>query len=398
MNRAEEFVSRLCTKSFLSLWSYSNPRKYNSHKELCDVLVVCDPDIIIFSVKEIVLRENGDSPLEIERWRKKAIQESVKQIYGAERHLSRMKEVITSEGKIGVPLPDAAVRHVHRIAVALGSSGKVPMVFTDFGKGLVHSFDELSLPIILKELDTITDFVKYLSDKEALYESGIKMELNGGEEDLLAVYLHNGRKFPPNLDLLRLETGLWPAFLNKPEFRNRKREDEVSYIWDRLIEIFCRDFLTCGLEFGNSLTDLEQVVRTMARENRFCRRVVGKSFIEFYEQSARKKIRARTVLSPSGVVYVFLTRPHGEDRKYRIAELGTRCFIARGLYGDHPEVIGIATEQYEESKGFSLDAHYFFKENWTAEDQKEAEYCKREFGFFSDPVFTNAHEDEYPER
>ena len=398
MNKAEELVADLCTRSFLSLWSYPNPRKHNSYKELCDVLVVCDPDIIIFSVKETTLKENANLSLEIERWHKRAIQESVKQLYGAERHLTVMTEVVTKEGRPGVPLPNRAGRHVHRIAVALGGKGSIPVSFQDFGKGLVHVFDEISLLSIMKELDTVADFVGYLSDKETLYRSGIRIELNGGEEDLLAAYLHNGRKFAQGHNPFVLDEGLWSAFVSKPEYRAKKREDKISHVWDRLIEIFCHDFLTCGLEFGNSLTDMEQVVRTMAREDRFCRRLMGKSFIEFYEQAGQKKVRARMVISPSGIVYVFLARPHGEVRESRVTELGARCFVARGSYPDHPKVIGIATEQYEKDRGFSLDAYYLFKENWTAEDQKHAEYCKREFGFFSAPRIANVHEDEYPQR
>ena len=173
MNRSEEFVSDLCTKSFLSLWSYSNPRMKDSPKELCDVLVVCDPDVIIFSVKEIGLKEGGDPTVDVARWRRKAVESSIKQIYGAERHLKFMTDVVTKEGKIGVTLPLVPNRQVHRVAVALGSKGKVPVSFEDFGKGFIHVFDEVSLPNIMIELDTITDFVTYLKDKETLYSRSL---------------------------------------------------------------------------------------------------------------------------------------------------------------------------------------------------------------------------------
>ena len=59
--------------------------------------------------------------------------------------------------------------------------------------------------------------------------------------------------------------------------------------------------------------------------------------------------------SPSGIVYVFLARPRGVDRKERVAELRNRCFVARGLNKDAVTVIGIATEQYVRGEGFSLD-------------------------------------------
>ena len=59
MNRSEDLVYKLCRESFLSLWSYANPKGKNG-KELCDVLIVSDPDIIIISVKDIELKTHGD--------------------------------------------------------------------------------------------------------------------------------------------------------------------------------------------------------------------------------------------------------------------------------------------------------------------------------------------------
>jgi len=50
MNKAERLVAKLSRKTFLALWRYSNP-KGKGGKELCDLLAVCDPDVVIFSVK-----------------------------------------------------------------------------------------------------------------------------------------------------------------------------------------------------------------------------------------------------------------------------------------------------------------------------------------------------------
>lgn len=49
----------------------SNPKGKNG-KELCDVLIVCDPDIIILSVKEIELTNSGDISVDWSRWQKKS--------------------------------------------------------------------------------------------------------------------------------------------------------------------------------------------------------------------------------------------------------------------------------------------------------------------------------------
>src|SRR2546421_7426193 len=124
LNETEKLVFNLCTKSFLSLWSYANPQGKTPGKELCDIFVVCEPDIIIFSVKEVAFAEEGDEQVNQQRWFKRAIEDSVKQIYGAERFINSAAHVVRKDGKPGLPLPGLAERRVHRIAVALGGKGK----------------------------------------------------------------------------------------------------------------------------------------------------------------------------------------------------------------------------------------------------------------------------------
>lgn len=395
MNDAEEFVYRVCRQSFLSLWSYANPQGKDSSKELCDILVVCAPDIIIFSVKDIKLTHSGDISADWERWLKRAVKASCKQIYGAERWIRSASHLIRKNGAPGLPFPKESEHRIHRVAVALGSENKVPIQFGDFGKGFVHVFDKTSFDIILQELDTVSDFVTYLIDKENLYKSEITTLFEGVEDDFLAFYLHKGRGFPTEYNLIVISDALWKGFINTDEYKAKKLADQGSYIWDWLIEILCEDTLHENLEFGPSLTEAEIAVRTMAREDRFSRRVLGKSFREFIGLSSRKYVQSRMVLSLSSVIYVYLAMPHGEDRQFRVAELGNRCFVGRGLNPDCKTVVGIATEQYEPGKDFSLDLVYLHKENWTDEDQTHLESMQKELGYFSKPE-RKVYEDEYP--
>src|SRR5262249_2036145 len=146
---------------------------------------------------------------------------------------------------------------VHRIAIALGSEGTVGMPFGDFGKGFVHVLDESATNILLNELNTITDFVNYLTAKEQFLRSGARLMCEGAEEDLLAVYLHNGRAFPTNYDVVGIKNGTWTEFQAKPEYRRKVVADQESYAWDNIIETFCRDFLNDQLEFSPGLSGTE---------------------------------------------------------------------------------------------------------------------------------------------
>jgi hypothetical protein len=288
------------------------------------------------------------------------------------------------------------------VAVALGGKGKTPLYFGDFGKGFIHVFDEVSLEVVMKELDTITDFIKYLEDKEQLYYRGVQTIFEaGGEENLLAFYLHNNRKFPDKPDLLIFDDNLWRTFAAKEEYQTKKRADRISYVWDRLIETLSEDYRSEHLISEHpfsvtQLSEIELVIRVMACENRFSRRLLGSKFIDFLELTRTQNVRSRVVPSLSGVNYVFLAHPYGEDRKYRMTELAGRCFVVRGLKPESKLVIGIATEEYKPNQGFSLDVLHLHKLSWIEEDQKHLEYLQKEFGYFISPVQTHLNEDEYP--
>jgi len=399
MNRAEDFVADRCCRSFLSLWSYPNPiaKKKKKKRELCDCLVVCDPDVIILSVKEVAVTDSGDVRTDWDRWRRRAIAASAKQIYGAERALKARSHVTTKDGRKGLPLPAPEVRRVHRLAIALGSEGKVPLEYGDFGKGFVHVLDERSFAIILGELDTITDFVDYLMAKEAFLTPNVNLRLEGGgEEDLLALFLDQGRAFPTGKDMVWLGPDVWTTFSSGEAYQRKQKADTQSYFWDRIIEEFCEGHRANTLLGNKDLANWDQAIRTMARENRFARRCLAKEFLGFLEANKKGQVRARRSQSPTGMVYVFLACPLETPRDFRRNELGLRCFVTRGMVPCQPSVIGIATET-PGCGGHSFDLFYLHMPEWTDELAAKMAEIQKELGYFASPRPQHQHEDEYPE-
>jgi len=45
----EQFLTELCGRTFLRLWSYANPHKDDGH-EFCDILAVFENHVFIFSI------------------------------------------------------------------------------------------------------------------------------------------------------------------------------------------------------------------------------------------------------------------------------------------------------------------------------------------------------------
>jgi hypothetical protein len=182
---SEKFVAALCEQSFLRLWTHPNP-KGKKNKELCDCLIVCGSHIVIISVKECEYKDTGDKT-GWERWEKAAIEKSASQIWGAERWLQTVDQFMRHDGR-KISLPGKSDRKYHRISVSLGGQGNVLIKWGDLGNGFVHVCNEYSVGILFNSLNTITDFVEFLSASEGLITSGVQMIFDGGGiEDLVVL-------------------------------------------------------------------------------------------------------------------------------------------------------------------------------------------------------------------
>lgn len=394
VNESEAFCLEVCRNTFLSLWSYANPQGKNAGDELCDILVVCDPDVVIISVKDCTLGDSGDKELDWRRWLKRAVEKSADQIYGAARCLQGRSCVVRNDGEIGLPLPPQDEMRLHRVAIAFGGGGEIPLAPNDFGKGFVHVLDERSFQVLLRELDTITDFADYLVARERFQAQG-KTIIAAEEADVLAVYLHNNRSFP-DADLLLVEEGSWEQLVQKAQKQAKDKADRVSYLWDDLIEEVSQDALQGKLEFGSTLEEAEVALREMARENRFERRILAAAYLEFLEMS-KTEPRARYLQSPSGRTYVFLALQHGTSREIRRDDLQMRCVAAKTKFPDADVIVGIATEQYVQGSGHSLDVAFLRAGAWTDEHHVAAREIQETRGYFRDSTSTERSEDEYPE-
>jgi len=391
VNETEAFAFRVCQKTFLSLWCYNNPRR-KPGKELCDILVVCDPHVIIISVKDVHLKE-GDLAVAHIKWERKAIDESVKQIYGAERWLSIAPQVIQGDGSPGLPLPLMPQRKVHRIAVAFGGRGEVVIGSGDFGKGFVHVMSEDSFLDVLRELDTITDLVEYLSAKEA-FLTKCRVVAEGSEANMVGLYLSKNRSFPSGADFLIADETVWRGIQEDPGFKLRKKADRGSYAWDTLIELLSDLKAKPVSGPGPTLAELELALRTVAREPRLSRRILGKALREFLVQS--DKLRSRALIAPGGTIYVFVWFHPDEDPKHRTAELYCRCMAARHKVGHGDTIVGIGLSKNMQGMGSASDLIYMHLPDWSAADDEKAAKMQQELGFFAKADIRHSHVDEYP--
>ncbi len=391
---SEEFVTALCGRAFLRLWTHPNPVGKKG-KELCDCLIVCGPHVVIVSVKDIQYRDTGDQT-GWERWHKAAIEESAKQIWGAERWLASVDQFERSDER-KVTLPPKAERKIHRIAVSLGARGQAPMRWGDLGHGFVHVYDEFSLGAVFGHLDTITDFISYLSAAELLFAQGVRPIFSGaGPEDLLALYVRHGTNFglPDHSgrkpDTVVLTENIWTSFVASRDYKERIADRESSYAWDRLIEHYTDDLLSGGMfdMHSKEITTNEEALVAMALQPRGYRSVLADALLGFLEskENAAGKLASRAAVGANATAFVFLTGKHG-DRERRSQELALRCHVVRGRAPSVTTVVGIATDKPGVGSGHSSDILYLYLPEWTAEHEAAAERIQRELGYFKKTVW-----------
>jgi hypothetical protein len=383
---AEQLVRQLAEKSFFIDWCFANPKR-PSGKELCDLLVVYDNVAIIWQIKDLKLDENG-------KYNKREVEKNIRQLPGARRQLFDLKTQVELENprRRKEVFDPSVIKEIYLISVILGEGEDYGTFMENYKNHQVHVFNSDFLEIVLKELDTIGDFTHYLRTKEIfLSGNGKHVIILGGEQELLANYLWNGRSldFIDGYDFIAIEEGAWEKFEKNHRNIARKREDEISYGWDGIIQ---------RAHEGSS--EYEIVARELARPNRFERRCLSKSFYDSHVQAHKccemdGKVIFRRLQTVKDTTYCYLFVGDDVPRDFRIQQLEIMCSIARGKVPENEKVIGIATEGK-----FRPDCAYDFclliKEEWTEEDKKWMENEQNQWGIFmSEPELTG-EEHEFP--
>jgi SEC-C motif-containing protein len=373
---------------------------------------------------------------------------SAEQAWGAERWIKSYPNRLFLDRRCSRPfpfeVPDPATAKFHRIVVAhdasrrcreaFGGSGSLilePSIVgrahydggnvrpfrigqIDPSRGFVHVFDDTSLDVVMRTLDTITDFVNYLTKKERLIESG-RLAWAAGEDDRLAYYLKglNDRGehdfvIPEGIDYVFIDEGLWEDFRNSPQRLAQVKANETSYNWDRMIERFSHHVLAgTSYSVGNAtVSDQEPLLRFMASESRFARRFLADAVLGLIEKTptGRPMFRANRVVKPThggGPYYVFLLfqGKEGEtEEKYRLARrnlLEMLCMATKLKFPDVEYIVGYATAPGA-AAGSSEDAICLDVRVWTNELRAQAEEYRDKLGLLTNTKAFSKKFHEYP--
>ncbi|MBA3724825.1 MAG: hypothetical protein H0W89_08185, partial [Candidatus Levybacteria bacterium] len=413
---SEQYLVKLARKSFLSLWCHSNifidrkPNKKGDGEELCDLLVVFENHVLIFSDRHCKFKDGENVTLSWSRWYRAAVKESVTQIIGARNWINNNPDRLFLDPSCQRSFPlklNPTDCRFHLIAVTRGSNSACKKYFVRESNGslqidtmisnedhgehpftigrvlseepYIHVLDEFSLEIILHELDTIYDFVNYLEKKEKLLTHPTGHIKCRGEEQLIAIYLtsadtsksHGFEAISDNKKCVSIDVGFWEFFRQSPQYLAKKLADAKSYIWDNYIESATRPIDASS--DGNPITDIfevEPVLRVMASEPRIFRRQLAQKLVEGKERTVKPGglflYFGHTDTFPN-TAYVFLTFPcppdiNSFDKYCRIRRtlLEACCIVYLSKLPSALRVIGIASEPFNlqsfpEIKAFSED-------------------------------------------
>jgi len=266
-SKSEEYLAHLAQKTFLSFWSHPNLFRAQN-RELADLIVIFDQDIVIFSDKscEFKVGEHGWG-----RWYRKVILNSANQLHRAAAWIRKHPTEIYMDAKCErhFPLHVPSNPSIHLVAVATGvraaaeqhfdgdgtlmlhtdADGSTPFMIGDLdrAKDFVHVFADASFTAVLSERDTISDFVTYLRKRAAFLRSGPEI-LADSELALLAHYFRNAhdgehefavdtRDVDPSLIYIPDD---WSFFAQSIPYKRKKAADAESYVWDDIIEAAAR--------------------------------------------------------------------------------------------------------------------------------------------------------------
>ena len=405
--------------------------------ELCDLLAVFGDTVFVFFDRESELPEAPDKDPQVlwDRWKRNVIDRQINTAHGAERYIRSGRKIFL-DAKRETPLPvpfdqDKAV--IHKIIVSHGAKeaceraspqniyGSLAITYTEADGGTTHPFhieidkrkpihvlDSHNMPIVLQELDTVSDFSAYLDEK---VRATTAFDYLGycGEEDLLGHYLLNydsatkrhvigpKGKDTSKVNGVMIGEGEWHDFVQTDLYKNTKNEDRSSYFWDKLIQRTCQNSLDGTLGGNSNIVRGESAIYEMVKEPRFMRRGLSEKMLSAVERfpdtgSFTRQVTFLPSFEPN-VGYVLLQLRAPEEfratpdyREKRQTLLEIACGAAKNKFPNLVKIIGIGIEAPKFSDGTVAEDFILMPcEKWPDEMKIYYEELNREWNFFGTP-------------
>ncbi|HBN05650.1 MAG TPA: hypothetical protein DD434_07650 [Bacteroidales bacterium] len=424
-NIGEEFVNEIAYNSFFEFWCYANPKdEYGDKKEICDLLIKFNDNLIIISVKNYEFKNLYS------RYFTKTIEKAVNQIYGAERKLlNSNRDIFIKHPKREVErFPKERIKNIYRVIVNLGEGVR----FYPFNKDtqdekFITILDKEAFQTIVQELDTIPDFLEYLKRREELFidktvtilpgdendfsENTTKqffeysqkqfnpferqnILISGTEHDLLATYLKNERHFPDyfyskkdNAIFVQLD-GNWAEFNQSNQVKLKKEHDKNSYFLDQLVK---------NEVLNNVNENSIELATAIMSFNRFNRRVISNNFLQFFDTYKNLKgnnfARRYADIEGTGIVFAFYSFEMPQEFVNYILDIIIDSFCIYSNYKSKSMILIATTNEFKQFKMCLIKDIVPFSKEKELQIKKDEEFL----GLFTNYQEFNITEKEYPD-
>lgn len=424
-NIGEGFVNNIAFHSFLEYWCYPSPKdELGDKKEICDLLILFESNLVIVSVKNYKFNDLYS------RYFKQTIEKAAKQIYGAERKLLRSNRdiIIKHPKKQKERFPKETIKNIHRVIINLGEGVRFyPFNMETLDNKFISLFDKAAFETIVKELDTIPDFLEYLTKREELF-SGKSVTILPGEEndfpfdtsrqffdhseqkyvssenqgilisgtehDLLARYLIHQRTFPEplrskdyNYTFIQLD-GSWEDFNKRKQVIKKRELDRNSYFLDELVK---REVLT---NMNEKSIELATVLMSF---NRFDRRVISNNFMQFFEMYKDAEVdtfaRRYSDFNGTGIVFAFYHQMMPQQIVNTLIDIAIDSFCLYSNYKSKRIILIATTNEFKQFKMGLLNDITPFSKDKELQIKEDVELL----GWFTNHTEIKVNEKEYPD-
>jgi hypothetical protein len=407
VNASEKFLAEIAETTFLSLWSYPNVFRQPG-TELADLVAVCGSDIIVFSDKEVGWASEKEIGVAWARWYKKAVEAGAKSVVGSAKWIREQPHRMFLDAANREPFPldisEIANPRFHLISVSTGVEGVIKKYYGDRSgtfmltahilgkdhlskagtdghpyfalgdilpeKDFVHVFSRSGLACVMREFDTITDFLCYLSWRKAGFRQK-KLAFAAGEEELVAVYWGQMKDIGWDFSKvygkwargrsLTAVGGLYREMSIEPDYLEWRMACEKSDLWDKIVYEFSKHVISGKVpkvaDFIPSFETSERVLRFLALENRERRIILSTALSGMMEKSINQKadrfVRKFPMIKTGdkhGYVFMVSTyhpEVHGSYQEYRDERsyvVGAYCLDLLNQFPNHEHVVGIAMD------------------------------------------------------
>ncbi|UPG84522.1 hypothetical protein L2Y94_14400 [Luteibacter aegosomatis] len=405
-SETEKDLAVLAEQVFKGLWSYPSIQRdtglstSGTGKEVIDLLLYFENDVVLFSDKKIGFPIHPDIAVAWQRWYGKSVTKSVEQLCGAEKYIRKSGDRLFLDVKCQNPFHFDLRRDgltFHLVAVTYNtvnpcrtyqsaggerSDGSLaynfgvhdermvcrPFIIPNLNatETFVHVLDEISRQRIFEELPTATDFIHYLDEKEKAVRSG---RLNGVhcESDILSNYLSNRVKDDFNIsdnvryvdDSVTVGRGDWLSYTSSKEFLTWKEKARDAQPWNELVQRFSGFLLEATISAGreHGMAPHEKTLRYLASESIYSRAYLSDFMVNKRHEidgfDATNQMQALVAVSPMkkrrAYVFVFTSSEKwgGDCTEYRKESEGLMGACFRYLMlsrPDYDEVITIAID------------------------------------------------------